>query len=221
MTADQIAALLDAVPLPLMLIGRDERVKAINDAAEALFGRGAVGRHYITILRQPALLDCVESALKTASQTRGRLLTRDASRDATYRLVATPLVAEGIDGVMLSLEDISHVEAASAMRRDFVANVSHELRTPLTALMGFIDTLQRPGAQGPCRAGAVPGHHGARGGADEPADQGPAVAQPGRIRGTHAPDRAGRCGRAGDLGQHDAGTAGPGQRRDAADHRRG
>ena len=35
---------------------------------------------------------------------------------------------------MLSFEDITAVEEAEAMRRDFVANVSHELRTPLTAL---------------------------------------------------------------------------------------
>ena len=43
---------------------------------------------------------------------------------------------------MLVFEDLSEVETAEAMRRDFVANVSHELRTPLTALMGFIETLR-------------------------------------------------------------------------------
>ncbi|MEZ5685594.1 MAG: histidine kinase dimerization/phospho-acceptor domain-containing protein [Paracoccaceae bacterium] len=38
--------------------------------------------------------------------------------------------------------DVSALEDAGALRRDFVANVSHELRTPLTALMGFIETLR-------------------------------------------------------------------------------
>jgi two-component system phosphate regulon sensor histidine kinase PhoR len=43
--------------------------------------------------------------------------------------------------LMLS-RDITALEQAEAMRRDFVANVSHEIRTPLTVLSGFIETLQ-------------------------------------------------------------------------------
>lgn len=47
------------------------------------------------------------------------------------------------EGNMLLLSrDITAVEQAEAMRRDFVANVSHEIRTPLTVLAGFIETLQ-------------------------------------------------------------------------------
>ena len=38
--------------------------------------------------------------------------------------------------------DVTAVEQAEAMRREFVANVSHEIRTPLTVLSGFIETLQ-------------------------------------------------------------------------------
>lgn len=43
---------------------------------------------------------------------------------------------------MLLTRDITAVEQAEAMRRDFVANVSHEIRTPLTVLAGFVETLQ-------------------------------------------------------------------------------
>ena len=45
---------------------------------------------------------------------------------------------------MVCFIDVTHVEQAGTMRRDFVANVSHELRTPLTALIGFIETLRGP-----------------------------------------------------------------------------
>jgi two-component system phosphate regulon sensor histidine kinase PhoR len=38
--------------------------------------------------------------------------------------------------------DITSVEQADVMRRDFVANVSHEIRTPLTVLAGFVETMQ-------------------------------------------------------------------------------
>jgi two-component system phosphate regulon sensor histidine kinase PhoR len=43
---------------------------------------------------------------------------------------------------MLLSRDVTAVEQAEAMRRDFVANVSHEIRTPLTVLTGFVETLQ-------------------------------------------------------------------------------
>ncbi len=46
-------------------------------------------------------------------------------------------------GRMLMLSrDVTAIEQAAQMRRDFVANVSHEIRTPLTVLSGFIETLQ-------------------------------------------------------------------------------
>jgi two-component system phosphate regulon sensor histidine kinase PhoR len=38
--------------------------------------------------------------------------------------------------------DITALEQAEAMRRDFVANVSHEIRTPLTVIAGFVETMQ-------------------------------------------------------------------------------
>ena len=43
---------------------------------------------------------------------------------------------------LLITRDVTLLEQAEAMRRDFVANVSHEIRTPLTVLAGFVETLQ-------------------------------------------------------------------------------
>jgi two-component system phosphate regulon sensor histidine kinase PhoR len=43
---------------------------------------------------------------------------------------------------LLLSRDVTALEQAEAMRRDFVANVSHEIRTPLTVMSGFIETLQ-------------------------------------------------------------------------------
>ena len=53
---------------------------------------------------------------------------------------------------MLLSRDVTAVEQAEAMRRDFVANVSHEIRTPLTVLSGFIETLQSLNLSEPERA---------------------------------------------------------------------
>ncbi len=42
---------------------------------------------------------------------------------------------------LMLTRDVTALEQAEAMRRDFVANVSHEIRTPLTVVSGFIETL--------------------------------------------------------------------------------
>ncbi len=52
------------------------------------------------------------------------------------------LHAYGTGRRLLLSRDVTAVEQADAMRRDFVANVSHEIRTPLTVLAGFVETLQ-------------------------------------------------------------------------------
>ncbi len=43
---------------------------------------------------------------------------------------------------LMLTRDVTAVQLAETMRRDFVANVSHEIRTPLTVVSGFIETLQ-------------------------------------------------------------------------------
>ncbi len=43
---------------------------------------------------------------------------------------------------LMITRDVTAVQLAETMRRDFVANVSHEIRTPLTVLSGFVETMQ-------------------------------------------------------------------------------
>ncbi len=130
----ETAAVLEAVPLPLVLIGPDRKVLAVNALARPLFGSAAPGRHIATFLRQPEVLEGIERALATSAPQ-----TADwSARDGTYRVTASPL--DG--GVVLGFQETGAEQAAGAMRRDFVANVSHELRSPLTAMLGFIETLR-------------------------------------------------------------------------------
>lgn len=52
------------------------------------------------------------------------------------------LCAYGEGQKLVLTRDVTALEQAEAMRRDFVANVSHEIRTPLTVMSGFVETLQ-------------------------------------------------------------------------------
>jgi two-component system phosphate regulon sensor histidine kinase PhoR len=66
---------------------------------------------------------------------------RDSTAARPVRL-SVQLYAYGDGRHLLLSRDITALEQAEAMRRDFVANVSHEIRTPLTVLAGFVETLQ-------------------------------------------------------------------------------
>jgi two-component system phosphate regulon sensor histidine kinase PhoR len=134
-------AILDALPLPALMVGTDERLELANKAARAIFGEAIIGRHYVTALRQPTLLDAIEQAVPAGKPSKSLFLTTEAGRDIVFEATCSRLAT---GQVMVVFEDRTAMEEAGQMRRDFVANVSHELRTPLTALIGFIETLQGP-----------------------------------------------------------------------------
>jgi len=156
------SAVLMAVPMPLVLIAPDERIASMNARATAMMGADGTGRHHATVLRQPGLLDAVVAARRDGQVGQTRYLDASEHRDVTYRVTVAP-VSIGETGpdagpgagagasrpdagvwVLVSFEDVTDVERAGQIRRDFVANVSHELKTPLTALLGFIETLRGP-----------------------------------------------------------------------------
>ncbi|MGI3167535.1 ATP-binding protein [Pseudooceanicola sp. C21-150M6] len=149
MTEAFLTQLLDAIPLAAVLIGRGERILASNAQARSLLGSAIVGRHFITAIRHPAVLDAVEGCLRDGNSRRTRHLSSESGRDLTYNVTASRIDLGVGEGVLLCYEDVTSLEQAGQMRRDFVANVSHELRTPLTALLGFIETLRGPARNDP------------------------------------------------------------------------
>ena len=142
MSDDMLDALLEAIPLAALAIDKMDRISAANAEALTLIGQHSRGRNYVTMLRQPALLDAIEATLSDRVPRVTQYLGNDGAEDTTFQVSCRTV--RGYDAVLLVFEDVSHVEQAGQMRRDFVANVSHELRTPLTALMGFIETLRGP-----------------------------------------------------------------------------
>ena len=133
-------AVVDAIPLPALIIQSDERIEFANQAACTLLGGAILRRHFITGLRQPQLLDAIEASIRDRGERETNYLANDGAQDTSYRVCIRPLGAS----VLVTFIDETSVEQAGQMRRDFVANVSHELKTPLTALMGFIETLKGP-----------------------------------------------------------------------------
>jgi len=134
----KLIALIEAIPLPAALIGANQRITCVNDGFRALFGEDTEGRHFITAIRQPAVIEAIEAVLQGGLPTASTYLGREATRETTFDVRVKGVEAD----VLITFSDRTEVETVGRMRSDFIANVSHELRTPLTALMGFIETLR-------------------------------------------------------------------------------
>ena len=145
------AAVVEQLPDPLVVLGRDHSIRRANVAA-----RTAYGGDLAAVMRHPGLRQAVDRALgprgAQANVQAGGAVTAELSLPvpvprevlATVIVLDPPLVGGGEAIVVLS--DRSRERAVERMRADFVANASHELRTPLASLIGFIDTLIGPAA---------------------------------------------------------------------------
>lgn len=141
-------AVLDSLPDPLLMLGRESRIMGANQAARALFGSGTKDRPLSGIIPDVDVLEAVDSVLSgemISSQLEWRRgKSGDASRIFQIRMEPLPIADdEAHQGAVavLALHDISALKKIEQLQADFVANASHELRTPLSIISGFVETL--------------------------------------------------------------------------------
>jgi len=135
---------LDAIrasPNGVVLLDRQGRIEWLNDTAAAHFGFDPardLHQYIVNLLRDPEF-----SALYGGrSQTEDVVIPAPGSTASRPRRLSLRLHPYGEGRLLMLSRDVTAVEQAETMRRDFVANVSHEIRTPLTVLSGFVETLQ-------------------------------------------------------------------------------
>ena len=134
-------AALQVSPNGVVLLDAQARIEWFNQMAATHFGfevHRDMLQHFGNLVRDPVF------AAYYASHDYLRGVTmpgreRDAGRPVKLSVQLHPY---GHGRLLLLSRDITAVEQAETMRRDFVANVSHEIRTPLTVLAGFVETLQ-------------------------------------------------------------------------------
>jgi two-component system phosphate regulon sensor histidine kinase PhoR len=134
-------AAFQASPNGVILLDADGQIEWFNKTAAAHFGLDAerdMLQHIGNLVRDPGFASYFSSHVYTADLAMpGRQST--ASRPVMLSVNVHPY---GEGRLLMLSRDVTALDQADAMRRDFVANVSHEIRTPLTVLGGFVETLQ-------------------------------------------------------------------------------
>jgi two-component system, OmpR family, phosphate regulon sensor histidine kinase PhoR len=139
-----------SLPDPLIMLNSEQRVIRANRAAETLLQEPLAGRALPGLLRHPALMAAVESALAEGVGHKVEIaLSVPVEREliAHVEPLARPL-PEGAAAILV-LHDVTAMMRSDRMRADFIANASHELRTPLSTLIGFLETLAGPARNDP------------------------------------------------------------------------
>jgi two-component system phosphate regulon sensor histidine kinase PhoR len=134
-------AALQASPNGVVLLDAQSQIEWFNQTAAAHFGletQRDLRQHFGNLVRDPAFAAYLASRdYGCEVRMPGRMAT--ALRPINLSVQLHPY---GEGRLLLLSRDVTLLEQAEAMRRDFVANVSHEIRTPLTVLSGFVETLQ-------------------------------------------------------------------------------
>jgi two-component system, OmpR family, phosphate regulon sensor histidine kinase PhoR len=122
---------LQASPNGVVILDSERRIEWCNQTAARLLGLDVtrdVAQHIAHLVREPQFLEYLSQ--------------ENFAHELRFDNKALQLHPYGLGRALLLVRDVTDVERAEQMRRDFVANVSHEIRTPLTVLSGFIETLQ-------------------------------------------------------------------------------
>jgi two-component system phosphate regulon sensor histidine kinase PhoR len=137
----QFLAAIQASPNGVVLLDANGRIDWCNQTAAGQLGFDPVRdrlQQIGNLVRDPAFAAYYTGRLGGSEIT---IHGRDSTPGRPVR-ISVHLHPYG-DGRRLMLSrDVTALEQAETMRRDFVANVSHEVRTPLTVLAGFVETLQ-------------------------------------------------------------------------------
>lgn len=133
----ELTAMIDSMQEAVVAVDPEGLVSWTNAVMQQI-APGAVrkGRSLVQTIRDPDVLACVEEALQGRELRSGK--ARSVVQGRIFEVNAAP-TPDG--GAVAVLHDVTEIERAETMRRDFIANVSHEMRTPLTSISGYVETL--------------------------------------------------------------------------------
>jgi len=146
----RLGAVLDSMVEAVLVVSPETKVVLTNRALADLIGKDITGRRLARALPDERLGAAIADAL-AGRPSAVQIELRSGRETRALAVTVAPLSDGG--GAVAVLHDVTELERADRIRRDFVANASHELRTPLTAIRGFAETLRDGAASDPVHAG--------------------------------------------------------------------
>lgn len=142
---DRFDALVRALPLGVLMLDGQVRVRFANRAAASIFGfelSRVSGVHLIEAMPSIELERRAEAALE-GEASMAPMIVPGRAGNRTYAVSAYPLTddADATIGALILAEDQTELLALERARQEFLTNVSHELRTPLSSIKLMLETV--------------------------------------------------------------------------------
>lgn len=143
----KLESIMSSMVNGIIAIDSTERVLFINPVAERLLkitDKEIVGKHLLQVIRNNAIDNYLKRILKDKEFFDTEISVEDFD-EKIFKLYANPINqtdSSDIQGIIVTIQDITELRKLERVRTEFVANVSHELKTPLTSIKGFAETLK-------------------------------------------------------------------------------
>lgn len=137
----KLETLLAEIQDGVIVIDLAGQLVLVNRAARLAFavdGEGWFGKPLSEAIHHPDLLELLGDE-HAAEPFRGEIGLEDG-RVLNAQVTRIPEI-----GLVVSMQDITHLKELDRIKSDFVNTVSHDLRSPLTAILGYVELIERVG----------------------------------------------------------------------------
>jgi two-component system phosphate regulon sensor histidine kinase PhoR len=144
-SALDLAYVADLVGVGLVQVGDNLVVRLGNRAAHVMLDRapgGLVGRSAIDAFADHRLEHAVTDARETGFGEAEAVGHDPGARTLVVRARRSP-----VQGIWVTIDDVSELRRLQRMRSEFIDNLAHELRTPIANVRLLVETLGREDGQ--------------------------------------------------------------------------
>ncbi len=137
----KLETLLTKIEDGVVIVDHDGQLILVNRKVRDIFGLGGInisGKNVQDIIPNSDLLGLLNN-----EKRKGPLRAEIALEDGHIYYAQLSPISEV--GLVVTMQDITHLKELDRIKSDFVNTVSHDLRSPLTAILGYIELIDRVG----------------------------------------------------------------------------
>jgi two-component system NtrC family sensor kinase len=141
----RLESILTGIEEALVVVDHDRRLVLINRKACEAFGiteQNVIGKRVSDVFPASELLEILVDPDHSGP-------SRIEVNLADGRVLNAQITALSEIGLVVTMQDITHLKELDRIKGDFVNTVSHDLRSPLTAILGYVELIGRVGPLNP------------------------------------------------------------------------